>query len=621
MSNTIPPVTFTVGNSSYGVFNVRGDGDCFYHALSHVLARCKPGTDGDVQDLEAVLTNHFELTTTENQNYHQAKRQTRQRLRKVIAHHITTTYLANPTSCLIDLFKSRLNLLNIDTGNAGPVVVNQIKNTAEVMQFHQYPEDTDVLRHAIETYASKLVTGSDEAYDKTGYLWAEELEQCIIAHLLASYGFFLHIVLDRQDMSIPLVDDRKNILATGLTQIIDIVNGTNILDVTEIISTKKAFIEGFKQSDLNTKDIRVLMIYTTGLHFQYYVFDLKQWQLRENVPEPILTGNTAVYKPIVAFINELTGAIHGGGAPPYDIEYLCDKASRPSSFRVKPADLNPSDPQTLSAAVISSLCANDKANGKANSDAGGRGCHLVASADGGVTYKGQPLFAGDQVRALADACKREGAGTPPHLLVQYMVVVAAVACISEDIRKPDGGVPGQCKDLVSPFMNPANLMKAPTEVGIQYPNCLNVDVTDAQISVTLKDSGTKITVVFDDYNTTPKLVMSMILLNFMAHAFLMNMSEADIQKRWDALVRVARTDGATPKPPQPSQQNSVLPMSGTPAGSQQLPAARISNGQSPSAPNQSPRQVQLANGAPDQPPQHRSLLDAVLARVGGATST
>ena len=234
-----------------------------------------------------------------------------------------------------------------------------------------------------------------------------------------------------------------------------------------------------------------------------------------------------------------------------DISYACDVKSKWSTVDVTMAAL---DPEQVAKAVALSLCANPHVK-----DARGQNCR-VSFANNQITYQpasapaagGQqpaapapiPIFSLQQITAF---CEGPAKHAPPHLVVQYIVVIASLVCISNDIMKPGEThtAAGKCHDLGKFLQGDSLAVQIDQHIIRDNTKCIIVQMSiDTILRLTLNiappnpapdDFAVDITVTFADYPAVPRLMMSMILLNFMMSA---------AQERLEYLAAVGGAAGA-----------------------------------------------------------------------------
>ena len=216
-----------------------------------------------------------------------------------------------------------------------------------------------------------------------------------------------------------------------------------------------------------------------------------------------------------------------GPLPTAGMQYACKKSTVGSAFDYP---LQPAPSPTaagVAGAVVAALCEN------ARMKDGGR-CLVQRSRPSpnnllvlvdvmyrkSVDNQAQVLFSHGQIQGLLEAA----VGAPPHLIVQYIVTLAAVLCIAEDMVPRAPGLTGRmelCNEsLIGPYLDRAHMQYGVHEL-VEFPSCMDVESTDASLAIALKDADPlRIEVKFAEYPHVPRLMLSMVLLNFMADAAL-----------------------------------------------------------------------------------------------------
>ena len=225
------------------------------------------------------------------------------------------------------------------------------------------------------------------------------------------------------------------------------------------------------------------------------------------------------------------------------IDWACKEDTTWIARNVRLATL---DPRQVAEAVVASLCDNPRLRPHTG------GCLVrFDKSDSYIKYLLQPpppvgaqqqqqqqhehiIFSLAQIEAF---CKGPAKDAPPHLVVQYIVVIASLICISNDIVSPGNGQTNRCRDsALEVFLKPAVLEeKIDAHIVAANTGCLTVTLhpDGNQLTIELNKYGPwmvpnephqpilfGVTIQYDEFikRGIPPLMISMILLNFMMSA-------------------------------------------------------------------------------------------------------
>ncbi len=451
--------TVDLGNSvKLSIHDVAGDGNCFYHALANALARCVPGRapTGGADPLKLSDLNP-------------------QGLRRAVAARLTS--LNDPK----DTVEQQIND-HIERFIEAAIIDPERSQSRPLTAFDRFPEAVKVPSTLPEVAA---IMGQDR-------VWATELDAIVVDSILYEYGYYLVKLRSHSDIG---------------------VDGAGV---------RSAIVRDFEESPLlpflkdrsAVPDVRraaraIIILNAGNVHFK--------WCSMQLTPGGVDSPDVNVAEALAAL---------GPLRPTADMKYACNNGTVGSAYDYAATTSAPTAAGVADAAVRA-LCESPRMKD-------GQRCLVQAkrSADNkrvDVTYRKkvadepQVLFSHEQIQGLLGAAQ----DAPAHLIVQYIVTLAAVLCISQDMmrRQPKSEFHEMCNtSLIGPYLDRVHLQYGVDEL-VQFPACMKVESTDASIKITLDKTNDSndplsITATFAQYPHVPRLMLSMVLLNFMADAAL-----------------------------------------------------------------------------------------------------
>ena len=429
-----------------------GDGQCFYHAIANVLARCSIGKIHDDGDTTRVLQNreYFSKNSYDNTKY-DASVSTINNLRGYISNHLRKFIIDRPDAIehLIQNNRTGTDLAGIDQHNL--FNRQEIRNATIGKDLTDYSNVTIIANIAAN------------AIQIDYQCWGGDFELNVLNMALATYGIFIQLVRT----------GGENMLIDSLS-IVQNFTIPALLNVTIATPPSLSFIFG------GTGHWSWVDVFHDGIYSA------------QLFPQPALLN------------------LQRGGA---GNDYLCDPSSTASNYQLKMGSSNRNANDVMEA-VVSSICHNKKAlaskrmQGKCSLSI--RGNVIEYNGEDGVVHA---LYTSAQVEAFINLPRLNA--TAPHIIVQYLVTVIAMACIAEDIKAPGKG---NCANLHT-YLDDSKLSTTLT-TAIAFPSCLTVTPTDERLIIELNNQPAaplRIEVKFSEHRIPP-FVLSMVLLNFMGGA-------------------------------------------------------------------------------------------------------